>query len=178
VTRSLWPLIALTLLGCTQQVEQPDPEALLELPDVPFEEVAFPCCADDRVRQLVVAYLDLQQALAQDDLAAAHAELQTLRGAALAAAEDGALSAHTRGASRQVAGLLEPVAEGSLDAIRDAYIEVSNKVIVLAQANRGGSKQLAVAFCVRSNANWLQAGPDILNPYLGSVAPSSGSFRR
>jgi hypothetical protein len=174
-------LLAALLLGCgpgSSPDVPPDPETLLELPAVPFEEASFPCCGSDRVRLLVVEYLDLQQALGRDDLARAHAELEALHGAALAAAGDDALSGHSRGLARQVAGLLEPVAGGSLDALRDAFSEVSNRVIVLAQANRGGSKPLAVAYCVRSNANWLQAGPDILNPYLGSVAPSSGSFRR
>ncbi len=182
---SRWFLIPLALaLGCdastpsVEPPELPDPADLPVVPSAPFDEVAFSCCGSDRVRRVVAEYLDLQQALGHDDLALAQAELQALRGVALAAADDEALSGHSRGLAREVAGLVEPVADGSLDTIRDAFVEVSNKTIVLAQANPGGSKQLAVAFCVRTNANWLQGEPTILNPYLGSLEPSSGSLRR
>jgi hypothetical protein len=139
--------------------------------------VAFSCCGSDRVRRIVSEYIDLQGALGHDDLALAQAEVHALRGVAMDAAEDPTLSTHSQGLARQVAGLLEPVAAGSLDAIREVFIEVSNMTIVLAQANPGGSKPVAVAYCVRTNANWLQGDAAILNPYLGSLEPSSGSFR-
>lgn len=174
------PLLCALVLGCEAPpptAELADPAALPVLPQLPFEQVSFSCCGSDRVRRIVSEYLDLQQALGHDDLALAQAELHALRGVALDAADDPALSAHSQGIARQLAGLVEPVAAGSLDAIRDVFVEVSNKTIVLAQANPGGAKPVAVAYCVRTNANWLQGEPAILNPYLGSLEPSSGSFR-
>ena len=157
---------------------EPVPAVVAGPPPVPFADAAFACCGNDRIRRLVAEYIDLQRALAHDDLALAQAEVHAVRGVALAAVEDKDLSAHSRGLSRQVAFLLEPVAQGSLEQIRVPFAEVSNKLAVLAQANPGGSMQVAVATCSRSNANWLQDSPEVLNPYMGAMGLSSGTFRR
>lgn len=176
-------LASILLLGCSAEPEpapvpaEPAQVAAPLPPPVAFGDAAIQCCSGERVRRVVEEYLDLQQALGHDDLALSQAQLQTLRAVALVAAEDVDISAHSRGLSQQVAGLLEPVAEGDLDKLRDAFALVSNKLIVLVQANQGGSKPVAVAFCAKTNANWLQADPELLNPFLGSLDPSSGSFR-
>ncbi len=172
-------LLAALALGCGTEPEPAAAPAVVtpQLPQVPFEDASFACCANDRIRRILGEYLDMQHALADDDLALAQAELQALRGVALDAADDDGLSGHSRGLARQVAGQLEPVAEGSLDALREAFIEVSKDVIVLAQANQGGAKLVAVGFCPTTNANWLQADSDIRNPFLGSLDLSSGAFR-
>ncbi len=177
-------LVVLALgLGCGADpapVSAPTPQepVVPQQPGVPFDEAAVVCCSSERVRRVVAEYLDMQRALARDDLPLVQAELQALRGVSLDAAAATDISSHSRGLAQQVAGLLEPVAGGGLEKIRGEFVEVSNKVIVLVQANQGGSKQVAVAFCPSANANWLQAEPEILNPFLGTLDPSSGSFRR
>ncbi len=175
------PLIGLLLLGCGASSEEPDldaPPPVHTPASVPFDQAAFRCCDGERVQRLVAEYLDLQRALGHDDLPRAQDELLTLRGVALAAADDPGLSDHSRGLARQVAGLLGPAAGGDLPRLREAFLEVSTKVIVLAQANQGGALDVAVAICPRANANWLQAEPQLLNPFQGSLEPSSGAFRR
>jgi len=176
----LLPVLLCLCVGCGAEPVPVTvaPVVVPQLPHVPFEDAAIQCCGNERVRRIVAEYLDLQRALADDDLALSQAELQALRGVALAAADDDELSVHSRGMSKQVAGMLEPVADGSLDKLRRAFVDVSAKVIVLTQANQGGSKPVAVAFCPQTNANWLQGEPEILNPFLGSLDPSSGTFRR
>ncbi len=180
MSSSLAALAVLFGLGCGPS-EQPQPSQAPAVvparPVVLFEDASFFCCGNDRVRRLVSEYVDLQQALAFDDLARAQAEVHAARGVALAAAEDVDLSGHSRGIARQVASLFEPVAQGSLEQIRGVFSQVSNKLVVLAQANPGGAMRIAVATCNKSNANWLQSEAAVQNPYLGALDLSSGAFR-
>ena len=163
MSSSLAALAVLFGLGCGPS-EQPQPSQAPAVvparPVVLFEDASFFCCGNDRVRRLVSEYVDLQQALAFDDLARAQAEVHAARGIA-----------------RQVASLFEPVAQGSLEQIRGVFSQVSNKLVVLAQANPGGAMRIAVATCNKSNANWLQSEAAVQNPYLGALDLSSGAFR-
>ncbi|MFH1466017.1 MAG: hypothetical protein ABIO70_16655 [Pseudomonadota bacterium] len=154
--------------------------AALEVPSppaVPFSAASFPCCAVDSVRVLVVGNDQLAEALAQDDLEVARVELEEVARRAAMAAEDPALSESSRVQAAAIAEQARGRAPERLETLRALFKEISERLIVLVQANRGGSMRVAVAFCPRSNANWLQAGPGIMNPYLGSLEASSGVFR-
>ena len=146
-------------------------------PQKPFNKVAFACCANERAQRIVSEYLDLHQALAEDNVDRARAEVHAVRGVALAATKEAGLSANSRVLAQQVADLLQPALDADIQDIRDVFDGVSNKVITLAQANQGGAKKVAVAFCSQANANWLQDSAVIANPYQGSAAPRCGGFR-
>jgi hypothetical protein len=174
-------LLALLLASCGAEPAPPPPPvaepAVVGPAPVAFADAAFVCCGNERIQAVVSEYLDLQAALAQDDQAQSRAALQSLREVALLAADDAGLSGHSRGLARQVAGLIEPLEASSTAELRRGFQEVSQKVIILAQANRGGERQVAVALCTKSNANWLQATAQLANPYLGSLEAGSGVFR-
>ncbi|MBN1336035.1 MAG: DUF3347 domain-containing protein [Deltaproteobacteria bacterium] len=144
---------------------------------VTFEQAAFPCCSARRAHRILNEYLDLQSALAADDLVRARAEAVAVRGTALAAAKDGSLSSESRTLAQQVANIAEQAKSGDLAQIRARFGDLSEKVIALAQANEGGTDRVAVAFSPKANAAWLQKEATVSNPYLGKADATEGTFR-
>jgi hypothetical protein len=184
--RPLVPLLCAFFLGCSRTESRPAAPAPDRSrasaarsagPPVKFSQASFPCCANDRVRQVVVAYAGAQEALSRDDLASVRTWLADLARKAAEATEDSTLSGDSRVMTATVAELAGGSEPASLAQVRATFPALSSKVIVLAQANRGGSKAVAVAWCPVTNANWLQAAPELQNPYLGALEASSGVFR-
>jgi len=176
---AIFPLLALALGGCGVGRE-PDPARAdrgAATPGPDFASAAFSCCAHDGVRAAILAYTEVQEALARDDAADALAGLPLLQRQAQAAAGDPALPAGVAALVRALGELAATPARSDLDGLRAAFPALSEKAVVLAQADRGGSKKLAVAFCPQSNAIWLQASPQVQNPYLGALGAGSGAFR-
>jgi hypothetical protein len=178
--RALLPLSLLFAVACdcgsanTPAAVAPEAPAS---PTVPFSAASYPCCASDRVRLLAVGYADLGRTLARDDPEAARVQVEEVARRAAAAAEDPLLSADGRALAARIAARAGGTPPDRLEPMREIFKEISEHLIVLTQSNRGGSMRVAVAFCPRSNANWLQASPEIMNPYLGSLEVSSGVFR-
>ncbi len=146
-------------------------------PELTFDQVAFPCCGVHRANRMVNEYLDLHSALVADDLGRSRAEATAIRGAALAAAKDGSLSAENRALAQQIANLADQFKTGDLTQIRGHFGNLSDKIVTLAKANRGGTQQVAVVFSPKANANWLQKETSVSNPYFGKADATEGSFR-
>jgi hypothetical protein len=155
----------------------PAPVAPPPPPVLTFAQVAFPCCAAHRANRILNEYLDLQTALVTDDLQRARAEAGAVRGAALAAAKDGSLSTESRALAQQVADISGQLKSGDLTQIRGGFGNLSDKVVTLAKANRGGTGQVAVAFSPKANATWLQKEAAVANPYFGKADATEGVFQ-
>ena len=161
-----------------EEVEETTPEAPAKAARIPFSQAAFACCGKDAASGMVGQYIDLQEALASDNLQKTRGEIYSLHGKAKAASKAGSFSQNSREISRDIEVLLEPyMSSPSIEEVRGVFDEVSDKIIALAEANKGGSDMVAVAFCPKANANWLQDEPRIQNPYYGKSNSGSGSFR-
>jgi hypothetical protein len=109
---------------------------------------------------VLVAYEKVSQALANDDLAAAKTAAATL---SEKAGEDG---------KQTIAGHADALAKSdSLDAAREHFKAMSGEAAKLAQGSTHH-----VVHCPMANANWVQSGDKIMNPYLGKKMQQCGSI--
>jgi len=146
-------------------------------PSPSFDAVAWDCCGNPSASVLLEHYLKMEKALATENAFEARRSAQAMLQFAGAATQDGALSSSSRKLVMRIQALLETVKEGELPALRDAFDDLSNLMVPLLQANRGGNTRIAVAWCARNNANWIQDGAIIANPYLGANDRGCGVFR-
>jgi membrane fusion protein, copper/silver efflux system len=131
-------------------------------------------------------YLQAQEALALDDLAAAQAALtRLLEGLKQAKAEalPTGLRRQAEAQHARVQSALEHLAHmQSIAELRAAFEEVSNAALSLARTfGQPGEAALHEAFCPMAfddaGASWLQRGETINNPYFGSEMLRCGELR-
>jgi Cu(I)/Ag(I) efflux system membrane fusion protein len=139
-----------------------------------------------QVTLLVDAYLDVQQALADDNLDAAKTALQGMREAfAAVEAKDlssAALTAWQTQAEALSQGLEAMAAAEDLPAMRTHFEPVSMAIIELArQFALHSEADLYVVHCPMAfdfeGADWLQVSQDVLNPYFGSEMLTCGTVK-
>lgn len=113
---------------------------------------------DQPAHDVITAYLQVQAALAGDDLAAAKIAGATLQ----TAAADSVYAAMT-----EAAGMIARA--GDIAAARTAFLHVSQALIPLLKQT--GAPDLYLAHCPMAfrgkGGDWLQAGQTISNPYYG-----------
>lgn len=135
---------------------------------------------------LYSAYTELQQALASDDLDAAHAAVATLRSnlgsvnsgglppqAVVRWQEEQALLAHATKKGTEAA---------TIEQLRDAFAAISGSVLTLENTFRHADVALRFeAHCPMARngkgASWLQLDRQILNPYFGASMLTCGEIR-
>ncbi len=130
------------------------------------------------LRPLFSAYLELQQALAQDDLDAARSAFSNLAEADLPEAAE--LTGDAAASWQQLrAALLSGAQEGmavpDLNGGREVFARVSAAMIEL-EARFGHPEPwvLHQIYCTMVGESWLQATPAVQNPYLGMAMPRCG----
>lgn len=134
------------------------------------------------LKPVYAAYLDAQEALADDDLGGfsqAASDLET----ALSFVEEVGLAGEALGEWRRAATKLQPDRPATtLNGARQQFQRMSDAVIKLErQFGHHGSEIWHVAFCPmafdNSGAEWLQRGTTIDNPYFGASMLRCGEIR-
>jgi hypothetical protein len=118
-------------------------------------------------QDVVVAYLEIQAALANDSLDGVPAAAKRI------AAQSAKLGATAEPAAKAATGV---AAAGDIKAARDAFKLLSEAVIALVKADPA-AHDVKLAFCPMANASWLQKEETIRNPYYGSSMLTCGEFR-
>ncbi|MEE4211451.1 MAG: efflux RND transporter periplasmic adaptor subunit [Parvularcula sp.] len=126
--------------------------------------------APEQASQLVGDYLEMQAALAGDDLEAAKASAKAMM--------------ETTGHSGELPALLhDMLAAKSLDALRKPHFEIlSNAMIAAAKADPNAFEQsLTVMHCPmvypNRGADWLQRSEPLQNPYFGAMMLKCGEVK-
>jgi len=136
---------------------------------------------------LYAAYIEMQEALAADDEAAARATLAGMKSALESPASAG-LSADLRTVWEEeraaLASALEEAGKGEgIEPLRASFEPLSDALLVIvAQFGHERPGELHEAFCPMAfddkGASWLQAGETIANPYFGDMMLRCGELRR
>lgn len=137
-----------------------------------------PAFKPEFVDTLIGPYLQIQQALASDDLTAAKAGAQAYL-AAMDAAPSGEAAEESADLKAPAEGIL---ASSEINAARTAFAELSVELKTLVKhVGSSGKTNLFVAHCPMAlggkGADWLQSGTSITNPFLGSKMPHCGSIQ-
>jgi len=126
--------------------------------------------APEQASQLVGSYLDMQAALAGDDLDGAKAAAKAMM--------------ESTGHSGDLSALLhDMLAVESLDALRKPHFEtLSNAMIAAAKSDPNAFEQsLTVMHCPMvypdRGADWLQGGEPLQNPYFGAMMLNCGEVK-
>ncbi|MFT4978611.1 MAG: hypothetical protein ACI8S6_004521 [Myxococcota bacterium] len=143
-----------------------------------FEALRFPCCDNTAVADTIAAYVDLNDALAADDLPRSQAAAAGLAARAARAAEAADLSEADHQRAATLAALAGGwAAAGDLKAIRSELTQAAAVALPLAREHRGGELlSVVVAFCPMAPGRWLQSRPQLLNPYFGAEMLTCGVF--
>jgi Cu(I)/Ag(I) efflux system membrane fusion protein len=149
----------------------------------PFEEA--PPAWRAGLSPVVEAYLALQVALAEDDLAAARTAAGLLEGATASFAPTSPEEAVERWEA--IAGRLRPRAEaarsaGSLEALRGHFESISDGLVTLLETFGNPTESaLRVAYCPMAfddaGASWVQAADVVDNAYFGAAMRTCGDLR-
>ena len=172
-----WFLLCAALLGaCGSQeaVPTPNPKAQVvtghaKAEPGAFEQKAFACCSEAKASAVVRAFSDLGATLAADDEAGAQQGADALATAMAAATFEGdaAPLADMAASLRTAKGL---------QAVREAYLAVSDPMLAYAKAQSGGTDRYAIAYCSMKPGRWLQSESELANPYYGSEMLRCGNF--
>jgi len=135
------------------------------------------------LKPVYAAYLDAQEALADDDLAGYRRAAGDL-GTAVGLVEGAALTGEPLGAWRRAVPALRLNADAAdLEGARSRFEEASRAVIdLLDRFGHYSSQTWRLAHCPMAfesaGADWLQRGSAIDNPYLGASMLRCGSIER
>jgi Cu(I)/Ag(I) efflux system membrane fusion protein len=131
-----------------------------------------PGAASFDTNALTRAYLDMTTAMVDDETASA--ALKKLVTSAKVLAEQAPTSLATPAAliAKEAAAL----AEKDLAAQRGGLKSLSERVIALVRSQPPAELTLYVAHCPMVEADWLQTGQTIANPYMGSSMPRCGTL--
>lgn len=125
---------------------------------------AFPCCDTPAAKAVVDAFVQLDGVLAADDAAGVGPALEGLK-----AATATELPAVSSGLGA-LAG--KPIAE-----VRTGLKPLAKELVAYARKHQGGDGKVAEAYCPMADANWLQTGATIANPYYGAEMLTCGTFQ-
>jgi hypothetical protein len=128
-----------------------------------------PVWAADLPAALVNPYLQVQTALAGDQMNGLAAQAQAIATAATALGN---------GAEKIVASAKKLADAKDIAAARTAFGEVSVAITEYAQATKSGfGPDVKLAYCPMADKPWLQKEKDIRNPYYGASMLTCGSFK-
>ena len=134
---------------------------------------------------LYAAYLELQAALAQDEVERAREALASMAEAVSAPSAAGLPEAHRALWSEEVASIEAALDAGrqsdGLEGLRAAFERLSDSVLeLLREFGHSSDGSLHEVHCPMAfdgrGASWVQAGDEIHNPYFGSAMPHCGSL--
>ncbi|MGQ0737043.1 MAG: hypothetical protein ACT4QD_25770 [Acidobacteriota bacterium] len=126
--------------------------------------------AADLPSALVDPYLQVQTALAGDQMSGLQAHAQAIATAALALGKD----AEAIGASAKKLG-----ASKDLAAARAAFGELSTAIETYAgRTGAGFGAGVRLAYCPMADKPWLQKDKEIRNPYYGASMLTCGNFKK
>lgn len=150
-----------------------DPSSVHHQEALPVEsaETATPLSIDpEQLPILLPSYLELQSALAADDIEAAKRSLQSMM----------KLSGH----SGPLPDLLHNMmAASTLSTLRDSYfVHVSNAFVTTAKSNNAHLEDdLLIMHCPMAlnnvGADWIQKSEPLLNPYFGAMMLKCGTVK-
>jgi len=161
------------------------PSMMLPPDELGADRLAAPDAFLTGLEPLWTAYLDAQTALAGDDPGAARAALEALAAAAgdvdWSGLEGEAEAAWLRLRKELRDAASTAAAAGDVEAVRDAFVAVSDAALDLEEAFGHAEGTLRSAFCPMAaddeGAIWLQRGEEIVNPYMGARMLRCGSLR-
>jgi membrane fusion protein, copper/silver efflux system len=181
VTRGAFVLDAdLQIRGGTSMMVGPD-----DTDEGPWDQAIEIASSERRkLRPVVTAYLELQQALSLDDLSGAKRASDSLskQTARVSIARPQAASEAWQRLARDLGQHALHIAQAdSLEAARGGLEAISGQMLVLLrQLGNPLDRPLSIAFCPMATgrgATWIQGGTDIENPYFGQAMRDCGEIR-
>ena len=123
------------------------------------------------VKSVYDQYLKIQAALAKDSMTGVPAPAK-----AIAAAVKGD---KMKMLPDEVAAEAEALANAKdVSSAREAFKPLSKSLIKYLADHKVQSGSYNEVYCPMANANWLQTGKQVSNPYLGKSMPSCGEIKR
>jgi hypothetical protein len=113
-------------------------------------------------------YLKIQAALARDSLEGVSSNAAAIERSINADAGKMFSSGDAATAARDLTKAAD------LSAARDAFMPLSESLIKYLDAHKNLAGNLVRVHCSMVNADWLQAGTEVANPYLGKAMPTCG----
>jgi len=149
------------------------------------KDITIGAKAKEALKPVIDAYLDMKDALVNDDAAKAQASAQKLK------EELGKINmALFTGESHNVwmkhsTALKTSTAKASItediEELRASFIEISSQLKMLVETFRPYNQTLYVQFCPMANnnlgANWLSLEKEVKNPYFGEAMLSCGEVK-
>ena len=164
--------------------------SMMTLPDDaetgPYDDlIDVPPAFSNELAKVMAPYLDLQEALADDELARAKTAASSLRAAAEAfepEAPDRAVRRWTELREGIVQHARHAAGAGDLDAAREGFRALTDAMLELTRSfGNPMDTTVRVAFCPMAGNNagapWLQRGEAVDNPYFGSEMLTCGEVR-
>ena len=141
-----------------------------------FDKAAFSCCETEAATRVMQAVIGLGEALSADDAARAAERVPILTQALSTAVSDPGTRPEARALLEQMSALSQRMAGQELEGIREEYLDLAEPVTAFARLSQGGSGRMALAFCPMKPGRWIQAAPEIANPYYGAQMLRCGVF--
>jgi hypothetical protein len=126
----------------------------------------FACCDEPAATEALDRYVELNHAMAYDDLAGAKAAMVKL---------SASVKEEMPEASQQFAALAD--ASADLQHMRDNIRGLAETMVAFARLHPGGTKLYRQAYCPMIDRNWIQVGDTVENPYYGAKMRNCGSFK-
>lgn len=158
-------LLSVMLVGCQQADDTPPPETQTAAP------------GQSQIDALVISYLGLRDALAQDQSEGLRDQFAAVRRAAqtLTHSENAQIRARAETIVEQTS--TEPE---NLKQAREMFEDVSAatiEIVAIEPPSDEAAQSLYVAYCPMAEARWLQTSQELSNPYMGQKMPNCGEIQ-
>lgn len=139
---------------------------------------------DEHLGKLITSYLQLKEALTEDDFDTAQSHLATFSEEVLTSREMNHHPAHSEKHKEHHDAMSAAVEQASkaesIDQLRDSFAGISEQLIKAVENLGHSSGPLHIQFCPMVNdgngGHWLSEKEEILNPYYGTRMLKCGSI--
>ncbi|MGM0547213.1 MAG: DUF3347 domain-containing protein [Bacteroidota bacterium] len=141
---------------------------------------------EDHLSEMLEHYMEVKDALTEDDESAAREHLEKLSEEANNNEEMNNHGDHAEKHAKHHGQMLEALQEAqeskNIDDFRAAFTKISNHLAkAVENQDYEGDEELHVQYCPMANDNdgayWLSWTEEIINPYMGEQMPSCGEHK-
>jgi len=129
-------------------------------------KVSYDFVDEPRIEDVLDAYYVIQRRLTQDSIDSVNTMAERI--------VEGAKSDAIRQAAE---ALVHANHKNDIEVTRNDFHALSDVLIAYVAGHAGQMKKMPLkAYCPMADANWLQKGGELINPYMGSKMPYCGAF--